>query len=81
MSTVNLGTRLFAWVTEEPNGAVSLVGAYTPELGHLPMIGRSIDHLMKLQHFAELHAKATGQRVWLREYMMVDNSEDLNPRG
>jgi len=78
MSTVNLGERLFAWVTEEPNGNVSVVGAYVPQLGgHLPMIGRSLDHIMALQEFARAHKQNTGQRVWLREYKMVDNTEDL----
>jgi hypothetical protein len=82
MSTINLGEHLFAWVTEEPDGNISLVGAYLPRLGgNLPLIGRSLDAIMTFQDVARLHAKSTGQRVWLREYVMIDNTEDLNPRG
>ena len=36
-------------------------------------------HRTSLQVYAKLHAKTTGQRVWLREYKMIDNTEDVVP--
>ena len=75
---INMGEHLFAWVTEEPGGSVSLVGAWIPEAGgNLPLIGRSRDAIMKLRPVALHHGRASGQRVWMREYIKTKDHEDL----
>lgn len=61
------GPSLWAWVTEESGGRISMVGALIGE-HHTPLCHRDRNIIEKLRPVAKQHAEATGQRVWLREY-------------
>jgi hypothetical protein len=72
----NRADSLWAWVTELPDGSVSQVGAML-EGSHTPLISRSREVVELMRPLAGLHAVATGQRVWLREYRDVVEHEDV----
>lgn len=77
MSEINDGETLWAWVTREPDGNVSQVGAWLPELGaHAPLIHRNREVIERFRPLAVAHGAGTGQRVWLREYTgIIDHDE------
>jgi hypothetical protein len=76
--TMNMADDLWAWVTEEPTGDISLVGGFAIGLGHMPLIGRSEEHVRRLERIARAHAVETGQRVWLRQYSKVQDHEQVS---
>ena len=72
MIDLNMGETLWAWVTETPDGAISLVGAMLPMQGHTPLIGRSEATIRQMAPLARAHGDALGQRVWLRRYTLAE---------
>lgn len=66
----------YAWVAREPDGKLYRVGASLPGLGEVPLMGRSMDVMEKTRRLAQLHAQATGRRVWLRRYDTWTDLED-----
>jgi hypothetical protein len=65
---------LWAWITEYPDGSTGMVGVLLPDIGNTPLVSRSEEHIRKMRPAAASHAKATGQRVWLRRW---DNFTDV----
>lgn len=73
MTDLNMGETLWAWVTEEPDGSISLVSAGTTGL-QMPLIGRSEKVLRSghMEAIARSHGYALGQKVWLRRYTLAE---------
>lgn len=69
---INMGDTLWAWVTETPDGSISLVGAELPGMSHMPLIGRSEKAVRMWEPFARAHGEASGQLVWLRRYTLAE---------
>ena len=69
--------KLWAWMTEEPGGKVSTVGAWTAETGHLPLIGRDEATIRSFLPIAQAHRQRSGQRVWLRCWTAYTDEENL----
>ena len=71
-----LGETLWAWVTLEPNGNISLVAAIMPGVAAImpgvamamPLINRRRDVIERARPLARDHAAATGQKTWLRAF-------------
>ena len=61
MPGINMGETLWAWVTEESDGAISLVGVMTPGGIHLPLIGRSEKAVRRAEAIARTHGDALLQ--------------------
>lgn len=68
--------KLWVWMTEYRDGTIGAVGAFTPRMGHIQLAARSLDIAEKMRDLAQSYAKQSGQRVWLRRYVM---DEDLGP--
>lgn len=76
---MEVGEDLWAWVTRQPDGVISLIGVNTG--AHwLPCVSHSRENVMRLKLIAEAHGKATNQPVWLRRYTTVNEYklEDLD---
>ena len=71
MTELNMGETLWAWVTQTPDGAISLVGVAT-DLGNMPLIGRSEASIRFAETAARAHGKALDQKVWLRRYTLAE---------
>lgn len=69
---VNMGETLWAWVTEYADGSIGAVGLIVNGR-HTPMIGRSEEAIKAMTPYAIAHGEATGQKVWLRKYQMVED--------
>ena len=70
----NKAEELWAWVSEYPDGSVGLVGWSIPGMpGITPLISRSEQAVRGLESLARMHGKAANQRVWLRQYKMVED--------
>lgn len=63
---------LWAWVTEDKNGRIHLVGAGLPGIGMTPLISHNKEAMLHMQHVAEEHGRAAEQPVWLRRYVMAE---------
>lgn len=70
---------LFVWMTEDRTGRVQQVGGLIPDTGeNFTLSHTDRDAAVRLMRpLALAHHRATGQRVWLREFRMVADSEDL----
>lgn len=71
-------TRLWAWMELGPDGRPGIVAVMAPNLGvMMALVGRS-RHVVEtsMRQLAQAHAKASGNKVWLREYQLVANHED-----
>jgi hypothetical protein len=75
MKEINMGETLWAWVTELPDGSVSLISASFPTMGHMPLIGRSEKALTSpdIEKIAHDHGEFHKQRVWLRRYTLAED--------
>ena len=71
------GSRLWAWMTEEPDGQLSLIGMMVDNV-HAPMIGRDEKIIRGLEPIARKHGNKTGQAVWLRCWISYRDEEDLD---
>jgi hypothetical protein len=69
---MNASDTLWAWVTETPDGKVSLVGVMLPPAGHTPLISHSEASVRVMEPLARAHGKASGQKVWLRRYAVQE---------
>lgn len=65
---------LWAWVTELPDGSVSLISVGLPGIGHAPICSHDKDLVMHMEPIAKAHGDKLGQPVWLRRYLV---SEDI----
>jgi len=68
-----LHEQLWAWVTEDKEGRINLIGAGFPGLGQMPLISHSREAVMKLESFAKTHGMALDQPVWLRRYVLAED--------
>lgn len=71
MTDLNMGETLWAWVTETPDGSISLVGLAT-DIGHMPLIGRSEEAIRRAEPAARAHGATHNQPVWLRRYTLAE---------
>lgn len=67
---------LWAWVTLAADGKISLV-AMSIDGRDLPLITHDVTALHRVEWVARSHAKATGQKVWLRKYVAVVDHDPL----
>jgi hypothetical protein len=72
MTDLNMGDTLWAWVTQTPDGAISLIGVAMPGLGHTPLIGRDRSTVQQMGRLAVAHGAALKQKVWLRRYVLQE---------
>ena len=77
MGTLNLGHELWAWVSEYPDKTTGLVASGALGIGISPLIGRSEKHVRALEPLAKAHSRSTGQRVWLRRYVIAKDFPDV----
>ena len=70
---MNDGRELWAWVSEYPDGSVGMVGGVLIGVLHTPLCGRDESIVRQMEPYARAHGEATGQRVWLRKYKMVED--------
>lgn len=63
---------LWAWVTEDHEGRITLIGAALPGLGHQPLLSHNKEIVLMVQHIAEAHGSALQQPVWLRRYVLSE---------
>jgi hypothetical protein len=72
MTEPNMSETLWAWVTEEPNGAITLIGALMLGIGHMPLIGRDEQTMRSLEPFARAHGESHKQKIWMRRYTLAE---------
>ncbi len=72
--------RMWAWVTIDPSGQISFIGAELPGIGNVPLVHHNESVIDQTKEFAEAHAKLTGQRVWKREYVRTVDHDPLEPK-
>lgn len=71
--------KLWVWMTVYPDGTTGTVGAVMPGIGNTSLTTRREDMARGfMRTLAGLHAKATGQRVWLRCYHDFTDEEPIN---
>jgi hypothetical protein len=72
------GEELWSWVEQLPDGSVGQVAVMIPFFGNAlcNLTYRSRDIAVKMQPYAQLYAKRSGNRVWLRQFRMVADHED-----
>lgn len=69
--------RLWAWVEMGSDGRPSIVAASIPGVGTVaPLIMHDREIIEALRPIAQARAKASGKKVWLREYALVANHDD-----
>jgi ribosomal protein S27AE len=74
MDTINMADELWAWVTEYPDGSVSLIVTTAIIEGTmLPLIGRSEGAIRKMEPLARVHGKTHNQKVWFRRYVKTED--------
>lgn len=59
---------MFAWITVMPDGRECVVGTWTPETGHLPLVSHNRTALEAYREAAIAHGLATSQPVMLVRY-------------
>jgi len=77
MGTLTLGDELWAWVSKYPDGSIGMVASGALGIGITPLIGRSEKHIRSLEPIAAAHGRTTGQRVWLRRYVIAMDYPDV----
>lgn len=70
---MNTGETLWAWVVEEPDGSIGTIAFYdTGYGGWVNLITRDEEIAKKMTSFALAHKEATGKKVWLRKYQLIE---------
>lgn len=73
----NQGTVYWAWVSRYPDGSVGNIGISVAGFEGL-LVTRSEDVArVVMRSMAEIHAKNSGQRCWLRRYEMTEDELDV----
>ena len=68
---------LWAWVEQEENGNVGQILVATNAGFTITLTHRRREYVEKLRAAAEAHARASGHKVWLREYRIVADHEEI----
>jgi hypothetical protein len=69
---IDTAETLWAWVVEEDDGSIGTIAVYNITLGGwMNLITRSEEAARKMTSFAIAHGEASGRKVWLRKYQLV----------